>query len=241
MTMTKPGAAPAAAVAERRVASIRALAGEFLGSLLLVAVVVGSGIMAERLARGDEAMALLANSLATAMALPVLILVFGPLSGAHFNPAVTLAETLRGDRRPAAAIGYIGVQILGAVAGTMLAHAMFDLALIQQGAKLRGGTGAWISEAVATAGLVLVIAGCRSSRSTATPYAVGLYIGAGYWFTASTCFANPAVAIARSFTASFTGIAPANLPGFIMAELIGMAIGAALAAMLFSAERDDRV
>lgn len=218
----------------------RALGAEFLGSLLLVAVVVGSGIMAERLAGGDAAMALLANSLATAMALPVLILVFGPVSGAHFNPAVTLALALRGESRPGRAVATIACQLVGAIAGTLLAHAMFDLDLLQQGVKARGGTGAWISEAVATAGLLLVVFGCRARHAAAAPYAIGLYIGAGYWFTASTCFANPAVAVARSLTATFTGIAPADLPGFILAELGGAGLGLALAVLLFAGDPSRR-
>lgn len=203
----------------------RRLAAEALGTLLLLTVVIGSGIMGERLAGGNAAMALLANALATVGGLYVLIEVFGPVSGAHFNPAVSAVMAWRGALPRAALLPYVAAQLAGAVLGAWLAHAMFDLPLLQWSAKLRTGWGQWIAEAVATAGLLLVILRVPSSRVAA---AVACYIGAAYWFTASTSFANPAAAFGRMFSDSFAGIAPASVPGFVAAQLAGAAIGAAI-------------
>lgn len=198
--------------------SKQALLAEALGTALLMAVVIGSGIMAERLANGNIAIALLANTLATAGGLYVLIEVFGPLSGAHFNPAVSLVMTLRGALPRSLLPAYVGAQLGGALLGAWLAHAMFDLSIVQFSAKARSGTGQWIAESVATFGLVLVILRAPATRVAAT---VACYIGAAYWFTASTSFANPAAAFGRMFSDSFAGIAPANVPGFVAAELLG--------------------
>lgn len=197
------------------------LLAEFIGTLFLLATVVGSGIMAENLAGGNVALALWGNTAATGAILVVLILVFGSISGAHFNPAVTLVFLARGDLDRKTAAAYIVIQIVGAVAGVLLAHAMFDVTLLQESAKVRTGVGQWISEAVATFGLLMAILGCLRHRVEAIPYAVGLYITAGYWFTASTSFANPAVTIARSMTDSFSGIRGDDMPMFIAAQLIG--------------------
>lgn len=203
----------------------RKLAGEALGTALLLAVVIGSGIMAERLAGGNIAVALLANTLATVGGLYVLIEVFGPISGAHFNPAVSAVMAWRGELPKAALLPYIAAQLLGAALGAWLAHAMFDLPLLQFSAKVRAGTGQWIAEAVATAGLLLVILRAPAGRA---PAMVAAYIGAAYWFTASTSFANPAAAFGRMFSDSFAGIAPGSAPGFVLAELVGAAMGLAL-------------
>jgi glycerol uptake facilitator-like aquaporin len=200
----------------------RKLAGEALGTALLLAVVIGSGIMAERLAGGNTAIALLANTLATVGGLYVLIEVFGPISGAHFNPAVSAAMAWRGELPMLALLPYVGAQLLGAAMGAWLAHAMFDLPLLQFSAKLRSGTGQWIAEAVATAGLLLVILRAPAGRAAAM---VASYIGAAYWFTASTSFANPAAVFGRMFSDSFAGIAPASTPGFVLAELAGAMLG----------------
>ena len=201
------------------------LLAEALGTALLLAVVVGSGIMAERLSGGNVAIALLANTLATVGGLYVLIEVLGPVSGAHFNPAVSLVMAARGEL-PRTLIGpYIVAQLVGAMLGAWLAHAMFEASILQFSTKLRGGTGQWIAEAVATAGLLLVILRAPASRVAAM---VACYIGAAYWFTASTSFANPAAAFGRMFSNSFAGIAPASVPGFIAAELAGAAIGVLL-------------
>lgn len=205
------------------------LISEFVGTCLLLATVVGSGIMGETLAAGNTAVALWGNTAATGAILVVLILVFGPLSGAHFNPAVTLVMLARGDIGRRDAFFYILVQIVGAVAGVMLAHAMFDMQLVQAGIKVRTGVGQWISEGVATFGLLVAILGCVRHRVEAVPYAVGLYITAGYWFTASTSFANPAVTIARSFTTTFSGISAPDVVPFIIAQICG----AFLALLLF--------
>ena len=210
------------------------LAAEFLGTLLLVATVVGSGIMAEQLSGGNVALALLGNTIPTGAILVVLILIFGPVSGAHFNPAVTLAFLVRREIGPAKAILYWPVQIAGGVAGTFLAHLMFDLPILQASAHLRHGVGQWSAEIVATFGLVLTIFGCVRYRPDAVPYAVGLFISAGYWFTASTSFANPAVTIARSFTDTFSGIAAADAPAFIAAQVVGAILAAFLALWVFS-------
>jgi glycerol uptake facilitator-like aquaporin len=204
---------------------------ELLGTAFLLATVVGSGIMGERLAGGNVAIALLANSLATGAMLAVLILIFAPLSGAHFNPAVTLAFGIR-KQLPWRTAGLYGLcQIGGAFIGVWIAHAMFDLPLVQVSTHLRSGTGQWLAEFVASFGLLLTIFGCVAQAPRAVPYAVGLYITPAYWFTASTSFANPAVALARAFSDTFAGIAPAGVPAFILAELAGMA--AALAASRF--------
>jgi glycerol uptake facilitator-like aquaporin len=202
----------------------RRLFCEWLGTALLLAAVVGSGIMAANLAGGNGALALLCNTLATGAILVVLILIFGPLSGAHFNPAVSVAFALRGDMPWPAAGAYVAVQVLGGLAGVWIAHLMFELPVWQFSTTVRTGPGQWLAEAVATFGLLLTIFGCASRRSDAAPYAVGLYITAAYWFTASTSFANPAVTIARSLTDTFAGIAPAGAPGFIAAQAAGMLV-----------------
>jgi glycerol uptake facilitator-like aquaporin len=198
----------------------RRLAAEALGTALLVATVVGSGIMAESLTR-DMALALLGNTLATGAILVVLITILGPISGAHFNPAVTLIFALKRDLTPRDALLYVVVQIAGGIAGTMIAHAMFALPLLDASLKMRTGGAQWLAEGVAAFGLIAtILAGIRFDRP-AVPWLVGLYITAAYWFTSSTSFANPAVAIARSMTNSFSGIRPVDLPGFIVAELCG--------------------
>lgn len=199
----------------------RRLAAEGLGTGLLLAVVVGSGVMAERLAGGNVAIALLGNTLATGAALVVLISVFGPISGAHFNPAVTLVARLRGEIGSGPALAYVAVQLSGAVLGVWAAHLMFDEPVFQVSAKLRDGPHQAFSEAVATFGLVATILGAVRFRPEATPMLVGLYITAAYWFTASTSFANPAVTVARSLSDSFAGIAPSSAPAFIAAQIAG--------------------
>lgn len=204
------------------VSTARRLLGELLGTALLLAVVIGSGVMAEQLSGGNVAVALLANTLATVGGLYVLIEVFGPVSGAHFNPAVSLAMALRGELPWTRLAGYVPAQLLGAALGAVLAHAMFDLPLLQVSAKLRTGTGQWIAEAVATAGLLLVILRAPQARVAAM---VAAYIGAAYWFTASTSFANPAAAFGRMFSDSFAGIAPASAPAFMLAEVLGAGLG----------------
>ncbi|MDC6166330.1 aquaporin [Paucibacter sp. XJ19-41] len=197
------------------------LLAEGLGTALLLAVVIGSGLMAERLSGGNVAIALLANTLATVGGLYILIEVFGPVSGAHFNPAVSAVMAWRGELPPAALLPYIGAPLLGAMLGAWLAHAMFDLSILQFSSKLRSGTGQWIAEGVATFGLLLVILRAPASRVAAM---VAAYIGAAYWFTASTSFANPAAVFGRMFSDSFAGIAPASAPGFVLAELLGAAL-----------------
>jgi glycerol uptake facilitator-like aquaporin len=209
------------------------LAAESLGAALLLAVVIGSGVMAERLAGGNVALALLANTLATVGGLYVLIEVFGPLSGAHFNPAVSAVMAWRRELPAGALLPYVAAQLVGAVAGAWLAHAMFDLPVLQVSAKLRSGTGQWIAEAVATFGLVLVILRAPAGRAAAM---VAAYIGAAYWFTASTSFANPAAVFGRMFSDSFAGIAPASAPGFMLAELAGAALAVAAHRLLSSGE-----
>ena len=204
---------------------LRKLFAEALGTLLLVAIVVGSGIMAERLANGNAAIALLANTLATVVGLYVLIEVFAPISGAHFNPAVSAVQTLRGDLPKAALVPYITAQLLGAMLGAWLAHAMFDAPIVQFSTQLRGGPGQWIAEVVATAGLLFVILRAAPARA---PMLVAAWIGAAYWFTASTSFANPAAAFGRMFSDSFAGIAPASVVGFVVAQFVGAGLGLAL-------------
>ncbi|MFM2130712.1 MAG: hypothetical protein RL477_2258 [Pseudomonadota bacterium] len=215
----------------------RRVAAELIGTALLLAVVVGSGIMAERLAAGNAAVALLGNSLATGAGLVVLILIFGPVSGCHINPAVTLAFLRRGEIDGRLAAFYFVAQVAGAVMGVLAAHAMFDLPLIAIGGKARAGSGQWLGEAVATFGLVMTILGCLRFRSEAVPYAVGLYITAGYWFTSSTSFANPAVTLARALTDTFTGIRAGDVPWFIAAQIAGALLAVVLARWLF---RDDK-
>jgi glycerol uptake facilitator-like aquaporin len=195
---------------------------EWLGTALLLAAVVGSGIMAQRLAGGNVALALLCNTLATGAILPVLILVFGPLSGAHFNPAVSLASSLRGGLSWPALPTYMLAQVLGGISGVWIAHLMFELPVLQISATTRTGLGQWLAEAIASFGLGLTIFGCAKRAPAAVPYAVGLYITAAYWFTASTSFANPAVTIARSLSDTFAGIAPAGALAFIAAQFLGM-------------------
>jgi glycerol uptake facilitator-like aquaporin len=208
----------------------RALLAEGLGSMLLAATVIGSGIMAERLAGGNLAVALLANTGATVAVLATFIALLGPISGAHFNPAVSLIEALRGNLKWPAAAAYVLVQIAGCVVGALLAHAMFELPIIQTSAHLRAGPAQWLSEAVATAGLILVVIGSTGPRDAA--WRVAAWIGAAYWFTASTSFANPAITIARSLTNTFSGIAPVNAPAFIASQLCGALVGLLLAKWL---------
>ena len=204
---------------------IRKYAAELIGTAGLLCVVIGSGIMAERLSGGNVAVALLANTLATMGGLYVLIEVFGPISGAHFNPAVSLVMAQRGELPRPALLPYIVAQLIGAVLGAWLANAMFDLAVIELSTKLRSGHGQWLGEVVATAGLLLVILRAPASRVAAM---VACYIGAAYWFTSSTSFANPAAAFGRMFSDTFAGIAPADAPAFVAAQLLGAAIGTAL-------------
>jgi glycerol uptake facilitator-like aquaporin len=195
---------------------------EWLGTAFLLAAVVGSGIMAQKLAGGNGALALLCNTLPTGAILVVLILTFGPLSGAHFNPAVSIAFALRGELPWSIAAGYIAAQVAGGIIGVWAAHLMFELPLWQLSITVRTGSGQWLAEGVATFGLLLTIFGCVARTPAAVPYAVGLYITAAYWFTASTSFANPAVTIARALSDTFAGIAPAGVVAFIAAQLVGM-------------------
>jgi glycerol uptake facilitator-like aquaporin len=194
---------------------------------MLLATVVGSGIMAETLAGGNEAIALLGNTLPTGAILIVLIVLFGPLSGAHFNPAVTLAFRLRGEISTAEATGFVLFQVLGGILGVWAAHAMFGQEILQFSQKVRSGPDQWFAEAIATFGLLLAILGTLRTRPDFVPVAVGLYITAAYWFTASTSFANPAVTIARSLTDTFSGILPGNMPMFILAQLVGAVLAVA--------------
>jgi glycerol uptake facilitator-like aquaporin len=200
---------------------MRSAAAEAVGTALLLAAVVGSGIMGERLAGGNTAIALLANSLATGFALIALIIAFAPRSGAHFNPVVSAALALRGDFPAARLAGYVAAQFLGALLGVLAAHAMFDLPLWQASVTLRSSPGQWLSELVATFGLVFLVLSLDRRAAWAAPFAVGSYIAAAYWFTASTSFANPAVTLARGFTATFAGIGLSNVPAFIVAQLVG--------------------
>jgi glycerol uptake facilitator-like aquaporin len=213
----------------------RRVVAEWLGTAFLLAAVVGSGIMAQRLAGGNGALALLCNTLATGAMLAVLILVFGPLSGAHFNPAVSLAGAVRGELSWRMLILYTGAQVLGAVAGVWVAHLMFELPIWQLSVTVRTGPAQWLAEAVATFGLLMTIFGCAARSPAAVPYAVGLYISAAYWFTASTSFANPAVTLARSLSDTFAGIAPSGVPGFVLAQLLGVGAALVLARWLWPA------
>jgi glycerol uptake facilitator-like aquaporin len=195
---------------------------EGLGTAFLLAAVVGSGIMAAKLAGGNGALALLCNTLPTGAILTVLILTFGPVSGAHFNPAVSIAFALRGELPVRTAAIYVGAQVVGGILGVWAAHLMFELPLWQVSITARTGPGQWLAEAVATFGLLLTILGCSARTPSAVPFAVGLYITSAYWFTASTSFANPAVTIARSLSDTFAGIAPAGVLAFVGAQLLGM-------------------
>ena len=211
----------------------RQLTAEFLGTAFLLATVIGSGIMAENLAGGNVAIALLGNTIPTGAILYVLITTLGPVSGAHFNPAVTLAFRISGDISSSKTLAYIAVQIAGGLLGVLAAHAMFAEPLIQVSQTARTGPPQWLAEVIATFGLVFFIFAGLRSRPETVPMIVALYITAAYWFTASTSFANPAVTIARSFSDTFAGIAPANAPGFILAQIIGACLAAFLAARLF--------
>ena len=217
----------------------RRLVAECLGTALLLATVVGSGIMAERLAGGNVALALLGNTIPTGAILFVLITMLGPVSGAHFNPAVTLAFWLRREIKLTEALAYVGIQLIGAIMGTLVAHAMFEEILLQTSTNIRNGPAQWLSEGIATFGLVATILGTLRWRPEAVPTAVGLYITAAYWFTASTSFANPAVTIARSLTDTFSGIAPENAPGFILMQFVGAAIATGLMAWLLRPSSSD--
>ena len=217
----------------------RKLVAEGLGTLLLLATVIGSGIMAENLADGNAAVALLGNTLATGAILAVLITMLGPISGAHFNPAVTMALLVRREIDPKTAAAYLVVQIVGGLAGAVLAHAMFDVDLVQVSTQARTGMGQWLAEGVATFGLVATILATLKARPSAVAAMVGLYISAGYWFTASTSFANPAVTVARSFTDTFSGIAPADAPAFIAAQFVGAFVATGLMAWLLRDRRSS--
>lgn len=214
----------------------RRLVAEALGTAMLVATVVGSGIMADRLT-DDVALSLLGNTLPTGAILVVLITILGPISGAHFNPAVTLVFALRGELPIRDGAAYVLAQIVGGVLGTLAAHGMFDLPLLQASTTVRSGTGQWFAEGVAAFGLVFTILAGVRFRPESIPWLVGLYITAAYWFTASTSFANPAVAIARAFSDTFAGIRPADLPGFILAEFAGALVAMALAGWLLAEPR----
>ncbi len=211
----------------------RRAAAEALGTGLLVATVVGSGIMAERLAGGNDALALLANTLATGAILVVIITVLGPVSGAHFNPAVSLVMALRGELSTRDFATYVAAQLLGGIAGTIAAHLMFELAPLAIGEHVRAGPAQWLGEIVATFALVLTILGAIRHAPQATPWLVGLVITAAYWFTSSTSFANPAVTVARGFTQTFSGIALANVPAFVAAEVVGALLALAAGLALF--------
>ncbi|WP_200207794.1 aquaporin [Micromonospora coerulea] len=227
----------------------RRLLAEFTGTALLVTAVVGSGIMATTLSPGDVGLQLLENSIATAFALAALILIFGPVSGAHFNPVVSAADWFLGRRTGTGLTGrdlggYVAAQVTGAIGGSILANLMFDLTAVDFSAKDRFAGHLWLGEVVATTGLILLIfALARSGRAPVAPAAVGAYIGAAYWFTSSTSFANPAVTIGRAFTDTFAGIAPASVPGFVIAQLVGLAVGIGLLAALYpdAGEAADQV
>jgi glycerol uptake facilitator-like aquaporin len=212
---------------------LRRIAAEGIGSLLLAATVIGSGIMAERLAAGNVAIALIANTGATVAVLATLIALLGPVSGAHFNPAVSLVQALRGVLTWRAAAAYVAVQMLGCCVGALLAHAMFSLPLIQSSLHARTGIGQWIAEFVATLGLLLVVIGHR--RADDAPWMVAAWIGAAYWFTSSTSFANPAITIARALSNTFAGISPSHVPAFILAQILGALAAVPVARLLFQA------
>ncbi len=206
---------------------------ELFGTAFLLAAVIGSGIMAQKLAGGNIALALLCNAIATGAALTVLILIFGPISGAHFNPAVSVGFVLRGTISWRAAAGYIAAQVAGGIIGVWAAHLMFELPLLQVSTTVRSGPGQWFAEAVATLGLLLTIFGCVARAPAATAYAVGLYITSAYWFTASTSFANPAVTFARAWSDTFAGIAPSGVAAFIAAQFLGMLAAVAVGRRLW--------
>jgi glycerol uptake facilitator-like aquaporin len=206
----------------------RRAVAEGLGTALLLATVIGSGIMAARLSGGNAALALLCNTLPTGAILVVLIQMFGPISGAHFNPAVSVAFALRRELAWNVTVLYVICQLVGAVLGVWLAHLMFELPLWQVSAHIRTGPGQWLAEGVATFGLILSILGCLSCAPASVPYVVGLYITAAYWFTASTSFANPAVTVARTLSDTFAGIAPSGVLGFVLAQMAGMLIAVSL-------------
>jgi glycerol uptake facilitator-like aquaporin len=217
----------AAALVRRKVfahSRVHAVLIELVATAFLLIAVVGSGIMAEKLSGGNVALALLANAIATGGALVALILAFGPQSGAHMNPVVTLAAALTGGLRWDSVPGYVAAQIIGAILGVWIAHAMFDLSLWQLSQHARTGLPQWVAEVVATFGLLMVIWGCRAHREPVTAFAVAAYITGAYWFTASTSFANPAVTIARSFTDTFAGIRPIDAPGFIIAQFVALVL-----------------
>jgi glycerol uptake facilitator-like aquaporin len=216
---------------------LRRLAAEGLGSLLLAATVIGSGIMAERLAAGNLAVALIANTGATVAVLATLIALLGPVSGAHFNPAVSLVQALRGAQAWREAGAYVLIQILGCCAGAILAHAMFSLPLIQSPVHERTGIAQWIAEFVATLGLLLVVLGHRKAEDA--PWMVAAWIGAAYWFTSSTSFANPAITIARALSNTFAGISPSDVPAFILAQLLGALAAIPVARLLFPSTRPE--
>jgi glycerol uptake facilitator-like aquaporin len=216
----------------------RRLTSEGLGSLLLTATVVGSGVMAERLSGGNLAVALLANTAATVAVLAALIALLGPVSGAHFNPAVTLIEAMRGRLVWPDVGPYVLVQVIGCCAGALLAHSMFALPLWQLSARIRTGPGQWLAEGVATFGLLLVVLGHR--RAEDAPWMVAAWIGAAYWFTSSTSFANPAITIARSLTDTFSGIHPGDVPAFIAAQLLGAVMAFGVARFLFPSKDSPR-
>lgn len=226
---------PAHAVRYKDVQSslVQRIVAECLGTAFLLAGVVGSGIMAARLAGGNGALALLCNTLPTGALLTVLILMLGPISGAHFNPAVSIALALRGELLGKALPSYIGAQVVGGIVGVWAAHAMFQLPIWQVSMTARTGPGQWLAEIVATFGLLLTILGCNARTPAAVPYAVGLYITSAYWFTASTSFANPAVTIARSMSDTFAGIAPTGVIAFVCAQLLGMLAAVALGRWLW--------
>jgi len=215
------------------------LVAEVLGTALLLATVVGSGIMGERLADGNLALALLGNTLATGAILVVIILIFGPISGAHFNPAVTLSFLIRREISVNIALLYVFAQIIGALLGTFSAHLMFEEPIVQLSTQSRTGSGQWFAETIATFGLIATILGTLRWRPNALPYAVGLFISAGYWFTASTSFANPAVTLARSLTDTFSGIDPSHAPWFILAELVGAVLATGCFGWLLSQKTTD--
>ena len=212
----------------------RRLFAEGLGTTLLLATVVGSGIMGANLSGGNVAIALLGNTIPTGAMLVVLISILGPVSGAHFNPVVSIAFALRRELTLPDTVAYIAVQFFGAVLGVYAAHMMFDLDIIQSSTHIRTGYGQWFSEVIATFGLLLTIFGCLENSPTSVPFAVGLYITAAYWFSASTSFANPAVTFARSLTDTFSGIAPADIFGFMVSQIIGMAIAAIVSNWIFN-------
>jgi glycerol uptake facilitator-like aquaporin len=216
----------------------RRLLAEFLGTALLLAAVVGSGIMGVALSRGNDGIALLANAGATAGALFVLIVLFGPISGAHFNPAVTLAMRVRGEVDTRTAVAYVAVQVIAAVFGVAIAHAMFGQALLQPGTHARTGASQWLSEGVATFGLLLTILLGARHRPAAMPALVAAWIFAAYWFTASTSFANPAITVARALTETFAGIRPSDVPAFVAAQVAG-AMLALVAASIFQSPADE--